>query len=325
MFDNEYLQRTNTRQKVKLSNEIKVGLTIIAATVVFILGVRYFEDLPLFDSTYDLVTEFDDAGGLISGNIVRVNGVSVGSVNRVAISQETGKVEVHFHVDATLPVTEGSYAQVAGFDALGVVRLDLFLGDPSGTLIEEFGHVEGRGAGDLIGDLSTRAPELVDQVDRVLAGLESTLSETSSMLSEPESDLRMTMNSVQGSVQALEDILTAEKERISQILANVDSLTAGAAGAIGKDGEHLTELTGNLNETLDEIDESLSRFTETGEKLNEILDKLNNGDGTLGMLINDPSMYEKLDSTLNGINSLLTDFQNNPAKYLKEMKIVDLF
>jgi len=310
---------------VKFSNEIKVGLTIIAATVVFILGVRYFEDLPLFDSTYDLVTEFDDAGGLISGNIVRVNGVAVGSVNKVAISPETGKVAVQFHVHADLPVTEGSYAQVAGFDALGVVRLDLFLGDPSAARIEEFGLVDGRGTGDIIGDLSNRAPELVDQVDRVLAGLESTLTETSSMLSEPGSDFRMAMNSVQGSVQALEDILTAEKERISQILSNVDSLTAGAVGAIGKDGENLTQLTDNLNGTLNSIDESLSRFGETSEKLNEILDKLNQGDGTLGMLINDPSMYEKLDSTLNGINNLVADFQNNPAKYLKEMKLVDLF
>ena len=50
---------------MKISNEIKVGLTIIVATVIFILGIRYFEDLPLFDSTYDLVAEFENAGGLM--------------------------------------------------------------------------------------------------------------------------------------------------------------------------------------------------------------------------------------------------------------------
>lgn len=325
MSDNEYLQRINTSQKVKFSNEIKVGLTIIAATVVFILGVRYFEDLPLFDTTYNLVAEFDEAGGLIAGNIVRVSGVTVGSVNAVYISGESGRVVVEFHVDRSIPVTQGAYAQVAGFDALGVVRLDLFLADPDGVVIEEGGHVEGRGASDLLGELSARAPEMVDQVDRVLAGLETTLAETGTLLSEPESDLRMTLQSVQGSVETLEGILESERDRISQILENVDSLTANAAGALGEDGQRITDLTDNLNHSLTVIDESITQFSETGEKLNVLLDKLNNGDGTLGMLINDPSMYEKLDSTLTGINNLLADFQNDPAKYLKEMKLVDLF
>jgi len=323
--NNEYLQRINTSQNVKFSNEIKVGLTIIAATVVFILGVRYFEDLPLFDSTYQLVAEFDEAGGLIAGNIVRVSGVTVGSVDAVFISSETGRVIVQFHVAEDIPVTRGAYAKVAGFDALGVVRLDLILGDPSAAPIEEGGMVEGRTASDLLGELSAKAPELIDQVDRVLAGLETTLAETGMLLSEPKSDLRMTLQSVQGSVATLEGILEAERDRISQILENMDTLTANASGALGENGERVSELATSLENTLSVIDESIVQFTQTGEKLNVLLDKLNNGDGTLGMLINDPSMYHKLDSTLSNLNGLMADFQNDPAKYLKEMKLVDLF
>ena len=115
---------------MKYSNEMKVGVTLIVATVVFVLGVRFFQDLPLFKGTYSLVSEFDNAGGLISGNLVRINGVGVGSVDDVYINPETQRVRVEFHIGLGIPVTRGSTSQIAGFEALGVVRLDLVLGPP---------------------------------------------------------------------------------------------------------------------------------------------------------------------------------------------------
>jgi len=310
---------------VKYSNEIKVGVTIILATVVFILGVRYFEDLPLFNSTYGLTAEFDNAGGLIAGNIVRVNGVAVGSVNAVYISEESGKVIVDFHVDKNIPVTEGSEAVVAGFDALGVVRLELKLGDPNVPRIPEGGLVSGLNPGDLIGQMTERAPEMMDGADRVLGQLEGVLAEANTMLASPESDFRQTLRAVQGSVDEVETLLSEERERISDILGNVDRLTADLDTAAGEDGEAVTALMDRLNTMMTTLDADLESYSATNEQLQEILRKLNDGDGTLGMLINDPSMYHRLDSTLTGINALVADFQNNPGKYLKEMKLVDLF
>ena len=93
---------------MKYANELKVGVTIVVATITFVLGVRYFEDLPLFRGTYELVSEFDNAVGLIAGNVVRIKGVSVGSVDAVYIDPETGRVRIEFHVDDKIPVPEGS-------------------------------------------------------------------------------------------------------------------------------------------------------------------------------------------------------------------------
>ena len=110
-----------------------------------------------------------------------------------------------------------------------------------------------------------------------------------------------------------------------RILANADSLMAGLETAMGEDGEALTSLMGQMETTLATLNEDLERFQATNEQIDTLLRKLNEGEGTLGMLINDPSMYYRMDSTLNGLNALIADFQNNPGRYLKEMKIVDLF
>jgi phospholipid/cholesterol/gamma-HCH transport system substrate-binding protein len=310
---------------VKYSNEIKVGLTIIVAAVIFILGIRYFEDLPLFDSTYDLVAEFDDAGGLIGGNIVRVNGVSVGSVTSVYISETTGKVIVEFHVDPKIPVTEGSYATVGGFDALGVVRIDLTLGPSSSPRIPEGGLVASSTSSDLMADMSARAPVMLDSVGRVLEELDDVLVEANTILSAPESDLRQTLAAARGSMSQVEALLAGERDRMVRILANADSLTADLDTAMGEDGEALTSLMAQMETTLATLNEDLERFQATNEQIDRLLQKLNEGEGTLGMLINDPSMYHRMDSTLNGLNALIVDFQANPGRYLKEMKFIDLF
>jgi len=310
---------------LKYSNEIKVGATLIVATIIFILGVRYFEDLPLFAATYEFQAEFDDAGGIISGNVVRVSGVTIGSVNSVNISPATGRVLIGFHIDNSIRVTEGTYATIGGFDALGVVRMDLFPGPPSAPLIPEGGMIEGRAPSDLLTTMAGRAPEMVDKVDSVLSGLDNVLGETNTMLSSPDSDLRVTLQSVQGAVDALEAVLESEKDRIGRVMANMESVTGDLDTAAGEDGEKLTALMADLSATLEEVDATLVEVKTMSGELTLVLQALNNGEGTLGRLLNDPSMYEKMDSTLNGLNALMADFQQNPGRYLKEMRIVDLF
>lgn len=300
---------------MKYSNEVKVGVTIVVAAIIFVLGVRYFEDLPLFTSTYSLRAEFENAGGLIAGNSVRTAGVTVGSVDDVSIDPETGRVMVRFHVDEGIPVTEGTRARISGFDALGVVQLNL-----------EGGIVPGRATTDVFGELTASAPQLVTRVDSVLAGLDIVLSETEGMLARPESDLRVTLANMRSSTEALESLLRGERDRIESILAGMDSVAGNVERLTGgENAEQIEELFSSLNTTLDTLDANLRGLDETTESLNTLLAKLNEGDGTMARLINDDSMYLKLDSTLTGLNALMADFRTNPGRYLKELRLVDLF
>ncbi len=310
---------------MKYANELKVGVTIVVATITFVLGVRYFEDLPLFRGTYELVSEFDNAVGLIAGNVVRIKGVSVGSVDAVYIDPETGRVRIEFHVDDKIPVPEGSYTQISGFDALGVVRMDVHLGESTAPRIPDGGLVESREASNILGSLSEKAPALVDRVDSVLARLGFVLGETGSLLSEPDSDLRKTLSSVQSSVETLDSFLRAERDRLSGILGNVASITDDLNRLTSENADSIGSVITNLNAILTRLDRNLASLEAMSDNLTEVLRKVNDGEGTLGLLVNDPAMYRKIDTMLTNLNKLLLDFQSHPEKYLKELRLIDIF
>ena len=295
------------------------------ATIIFVFGVRYFQDLPLFRSTYGLVSEFDQAGGLIAGNIVRINGVSVGSVNNVYINPETQRVRVEFHVTRDIPVTEGSTAKIAGFDALGVVRLDVILGPMDAPRIPEGGSVDSAVSADVLGDLSKQAPEIIDQIDTVLKNMNRVLGQTGELISEPDSDIRQTLVSVQNSAKTLDKILSSEQNRISQILANVESFSATMDRFSTENADSLSMLVGDLRGTLTHVDRSLESLESMSGSMADLLQKINEGEGTLGLFVNDPGVYNKLDSVLTNLDLLLSDFREHPDKYLKELRLVEIF
>ncbi len=51
-------------------------------------------------------------------------------------------------------------------------------------------------------------------------------------------------------------------------------------------------------------------------RLDALLDKINNGQGTISQLLNNPSLYESLDGTTREMHGLMKDFRSNPKKFL---------
>ncbi|MFT4603678.1 MAG: phospholipid/cholesterol/gamma-HCH transport system substrate-binding protein [Rhodothermales bacterium] len=309
---------------MKYSNEIKVGATIVIATVIFILGVRYFEDLPLFRGTYQLETELTNAAGLIPGNVVRVNGVVVGSVDDVRINPQTNGVSVGFHVDSGLPIPEGSRTLVSGFDALGVVRLDIALGPAENPRIAEGGFVEGQPTTDIMGELTDRAPLLLDQVDEVVGNVNAVLGDSRALLGS-ESDLQGTLLSARRSMTTMENLLRTQRDNIASTIENVNGAAGGFNSFMEGNADSLAAAVSGLNATMAQLESTLEGLDGTTAAIDELLGKLNRGEGTLGLLLNDETMYHRTDSLLTSLQALIDDFQVNPGKYLKEMRLVDLF
>lgn len=310
---------------MRYSKELAVGISIVIAALIFVLGVRFFEDLPLFRGTYTLNTAFENANGLTEGNSVRVNGVRVGAVDEVDLDPGANRVRVRFHIDRAVAVPEGSEASLGGIAALASIHLNVHLGPPANDRVIEGGFIPGRSASGLLDIVSDKGPELADKVDRMLLNANNTLEEAEVLFGSANSEVQQTLLAFRRAAVALESTLRAEQQSLHETLANLEAFSGDMSSFSGTSSDTLADAVQGLNRSMRQLEVSLARLEGTTQTLDDILQKINTGEGTMARFINDPSIYMQLDSSLTAMNRILTEFETDPRKYLQHLRLVDLF
>lgn len=310
---------------MQYSNELKVGVALILAAVVAFAGIRFFQDLPLFGSSYVLYAEFEDAGGLTSGSPVKMKGVNVGSVDDVRLDSESQTVRARLQMKEGVRIPTESHAQVSGISALGGVHISIKPGPstngklPSGTTLKPPAE------GSAMKQLTDRAPVLASKADSVLTGANATIGSLNRQLQDPDSDFRKMLSSLRSTSGTLEDLTTTEKARIKRLLQNLEGVSKDLQNFTDQNGDSLNVAIHRLNQSLDRLNNSLASFEKTSARLDTITSKLNNGHGTAGRLVNDSSLYVQMDSAATQTNEILDDFKENPGRYLDDMTLVKMF
>jgi phospholipid/cholesterol/gamma-HCH transport system substrate-binding protein len=123
----------------------------------------------------------------------------------------------------------------------------------------------------------------------------------------------------------LEDVTESEKDNIQKLLRNLEGISSDLRAFTGENGDSLDIAVRRLNQSLDRLNRSLASFERTSATLDTVTTKLNQGTGTAGRLLNDPGLYMKLDSAATQTNSILSDFKENPGRYLEDMTLVKVF
>ncbi|HET6566551.1 MAG TPA: MlaD family protein [Rhodothermales bacterium] len=347
---------------MRFSNELKVGIAIIAAAVIFILGVRFFADLPLFRGTYPLQTEMADASGLTKGAAVEVRGVRVGAVDKVDLSQQSNGVLIQFHIDNGIVVPTGSHTEIAGFSALGQVRLEIVPGSGE-TPVEPGGFIPSQQS-NALGELQEKAPELLERVDTLLIGANrffdqaepainqvqsafnqaetsfeqignaanqvggnanQTVAILNDLLRNPNGDIRMTLANLRTATEQANGILHSQQARIEGILTDLQRFSTVAGNFAETNQDSIGVAVNNLNATLRRLNRNLASLESTSTSLDSIMARIDRGEGTAGLLINDPRLYQNMVSLTENLNALVLDVQKNPKRYLKNLSLVDVF
>lgn len=310
---------------MRFSNELKVGLGLIAAALIFFLGTRYFEDIPFFGGQYELETAFGDVGGLLQGNAVLINGVKVGSVEAIRLDVAENRVRVRFSVNSDVRIPQGSTTAIEGLAALGNVNLGVNLGPSGNPPLEPGAFVPSDEAGGALDAMLDRAPGLVGRVDTLLLNAGGAFTEVNALLADPSSDLRLTLAALRNATTSLDRLVRAEQARLGRVLTNLEATTGDLRAFTADNRDSLALAVQNLNQVLRRVDRDLAAIEGTAASLDTLLAKVNDGDGSIARALNDSTLYLRLDSTMRNLNQLLNDFQQNPKRYLRELKLIDIF
>jgi len=309
---------------LKISKEVKIGLTIITAIVITLVGFRFMRDVPVFSQPMQVEATFDKVDGLTVGSIVYLKGVKVGSVSKMELLP-SDSVKVTMTLERLTDIPDNSVAYLTSLSLIEGKSIVLEKGD-SDDSVESGEEIKGVYVDSIVEVFASRGEELGEDLTSTFTELNKFLNQLNQTIDdETRESVNETFNNAAEATGALSNILQEKKEEIdkaidaaSRTMQQIDTLATDNRTKVDSLVFHLEENVRELKETRENLDRSLV-------SLNEILDKVNNGDGTFSKLVNDPSLYNNIDSMTVEMTRLLKGINENPGRYLKHMKMVEVF
>lgn len=333
-----------------MSNEVKIGILTIVAIALSFWGYKFILGQNILIKSNTLKVYYEEVNGLILGTPVQINGVKIGSVSKVEyIPKPEEKVLVVLNMDKGIKVPKDSKAVITSTGFMGGKAINLVYGTPcsgpdcakSGDFIE--GETKGL-LGSMVGidNMEAYMDVLVSGLKEAIASLGNSATSDSTMVGQTMQDLSSTMANLESATGKLDNLLSRssnkidgtlsnlnsltetldnKKEEIASIIDNFDTLSYQLANAeLDKTLTEFKAIVAELKNTLQSADQAMSGLSST-------MDKINNGEGTLGKLMNDEALYQQLQSMVVQADSLLLDFEERPYRYmpLKSRKKVKRF
>lgn len=296
---------------MKLSREIKTGIIVIGGILLFILGFSYLKSTPLFDDSKTFYVVYDHVGGLQPGTQVSINGYAVGKVNDIRFKDSSGKLLVTFSVDKSFEFSKNSPAELYDTGIIGGKGIQIqpvFDGAPPAKNGDTLPSSTRPGLTELVQQkltpLQLKIEGAVTHADSLLFNFNQVLDEnTRQNLRETISGLKEVVASFQKTSNGLNDLLADNRSRIDSTLDNIGQVSANLARLSD------TLSTSGLGQTIASLESTLGH-------LNSVLARMENGEGTMGRLLRDDSLYVNLNEASRQLELLLQDFRLNPKRYV---------
>ncbi len=290
------------------SKELIIGISVIAAILILFFGIDYLKGVNLFSPANFYYASYDNVAGLEVSAPVTVDGYKVGQVREIQFDyNKPGKIKVLLALNKELRIPVDSKATM-GSTLMSGNFIEIHLGK-STQKIPVGGDIESVAASDLMSsltnDIMPTVNSILPQVDTLLANLNRIAGDPALLTSIQRLD------GITGNVMgATEGLKTTINRDVPRLMRNVNSITTGLDTVTANLGILSAQLKSlPLNTTVDNINELTSNLTKFSKQLND-------PNSTVGLLMNDPELYKKLNRVAADVDSLILDIKKNPKRYI---------
>ena len=286
--------------KIKFSRELIVGLLGLAAMFVIYFLINFFKSIDIFDDTDKYRIEFTNIGELTNSAPVYVNGCKVGNVSSIEHNfNESSLVYLTVSIDKGMKLPEGSYAQIHN-KLMGGSTICIVLGNGEGV-IEPGATLNGVLEAGAMGEVGNMVP----QIEAMLPKVDSMLTSLNNIVSNPA------INNTLNNLEALSGQLNATSVQLNNLVNNE---IPTALDKVIKLEDDLLKVSSQLSEV--DYGTMIATLETSLNNIQQITTALNEGNGTVGMLLKDTTLYSKLNETCEAANALLEDLKENPKRYV---------
>jgi phospholipid/cholesterol/gamma-HCH transport system substrate-binding protein len=282
--------------------EAWVGLFVIVGVFTALVTLLTLTNASMFRGRYVLLTNVTDASGIRKGDPVVLRGVNIGRVQSFKIGP--GGVAIRLEIEGEYSVPVGSHVELQQNSILGSVVADVIPGTSSEMM---------RGGQTLPGG---RPTGLYDSMAQLRDSAQSVLKQAQSALSpETVQSIQTSSTEAQQLLTELRAMATEQRKELGDLSRSLKRSAHDVEGLAGR--PELDRAIKRLDTMTSQLDDSTAAFRRSSQSLEAVMARIEHGEGTLGKLSKDDTLYNNLNETVTSMSRLAEDVRRQPKKYLK--------
>jgi phospholipid/cholesterol/gamma-HCH transport system substrate-binding protein len=310
---------------MKFSKEAKIGIIGVVGIAILFWGINFLKGKDFFSNDKLLFAVYDQVEGLSASRPVMVNGLKVGLIRDLELIENgSGKILVSMLISNKIQIPSDSKADIFSTDILGSKGIKIIVGT-SQVLAKNRDTLQSGVTPTLTEEVSAQVAPIRAKAESLLSSMDSVLITVREVFNEQtKQNLKRSFESISNSLTSIESITTSldtvlsTDGRMKNIFVNLESISTN----LKNNNEEITRMIENFSAISDTIARSnisatLEHTRKTLEQTAGIMEKVNKGEGTLGQLANNDSLYRNLNATAADLDSLLKDLKNNPGRYVR--------
>lgn len=290
------------------TKSILVALSFIVAMILFVWGFNFLKGKSLLRSQQSFYAIYDNSKGLLPGDLVTINGMQVGTVNSLKFHpRQDGSIIVNFIISNELNIPDNTTAKLAS-SLMGSVSVELNLGD-SKTFAQSGDTLTSGYDNGTMGMITETIMPLKDNLETLLISLNNlTLNLDNLLNAELKNNINKSVNNFASSMDNIKDIssdlkllVDSENGKLTMVVNNLETMTNNFTAV----GDSLKSI--DYNRVINTLEECATEF-------NDLIRNINEGQGSAGLLINEDSLYNNINQTIESLQSLIEEIKANPKK-----------
>ncbi|UCD16936.1 MAG: MCE family protein [Candidatus Zixiibacteriota bacterium] len=287
--------------------ELRVGLVIIAGLVIFVGAVIWIQGYRFGKRNYTVTAVFDEVGSLSPGDPVMVSGIRKGKIRSMDLIKDG--VIVTFILGTDVMLKEDATATVKNIGLMG----ERFLAVTQGKSDKPFDL-----SGPIIGSYDTGIPEVMGMMGEMIAELRNlVLSLKGSIASEKNLEkLSTTIGNFENLSKSLSEYMSRNRITLDKTAENFLKASAELKNIAVINAGRIDTFMTRVDSASVRLDTVVVNLEYVAKTAREFARNLNEGDGTLQLLVDDRRLYDDLRKTADNIDDLINDIRANPRKYI---------
>ena len=299
---------------MKLYKETKIGIIAAVIIALFVWGFNFLKGKNILSTNDSFYAVYSNIDGLEEANPVYISGYKVGVVESIKLLKfKQDKIVVKFSVEENINLPKNSKAII--YPATLIAGKAIKLEFSNSTEYHANGDtIIGILEQDLISSLSDELLPVKNKIEDLVVSIDSVLAIFDNQRKE---NLKNSLDNINKITNELNELLDSENSKLANILSNAESISNN----LKNNNKQISNILTNFSNISDSIEQANIKATilnanKTLAEFSQISNKINKGEGTIGMLINNDSLYINLNNLAADLDSLVIDLNENPNRYV---------